>query len=88
MKAEDPPIIMMQSPFTTLWRRSLFWGKTDNETELLTKTFAYPRWFNSYRTNRDRYNQNPEQIYPIELNTDKALPIMLLIVVDNYIPLR
>ena len=35
-----------------------------------------------------RYNQNPEQIYPIELNTDKTLPIMLLIVVDNYIPLR
>jgi len=63
-------------------------GKTDHETKLLTKTFAYPIWFKSYRTNRGRYNQNPEQICPTELNTNKALLIILSIIVDNYIPLR
>ncbi|HNZ44356.1 MAG TPA: hypothetical protein PKH12_00345, partial [Candidatus Syntrophosphaera thermopropionivorans] len=47
----------------------------------------YQIWFNSYRTNRGRDNQNLEQIYQTELNTDKAIPIIPLIVVDNYIPL-
>ena len=61
--------------------------KPNNETELLAKTFSYQIWFNSYRTNRGRDNQNLEQIYQTELNTDKAIPIIPLIVVDNYIPL-
>ncbi|HOQ83380.1 MAG TPA: hypothetical protein PLT80_03915, partial [Candidatus Syntrophosphaera thermopropionivorans] len=47
----------------------------------------YQIWFNSYRTNRGRDNQNPEQIYQTELNTDKAIPLIPPIVVDNYIPL-
>ena len=62
-------------------------GKPNNETKLLAKTFSYPIWFNSYRTNRGRDNQNPEQIYQTELNIDKAIPLIPPIVVDNYIPL-
>ena len=61
--------------------------KPNNETELLAKTFSYQIWFNSYRTNRGRDNKNPEQIYQTELNTDKAIPLIPPIVVDNYIPL-
>ncbi|HOL24544.1 MAG TPA: hypothetical protein PLN14_07445, partial [Candidatus Hydrothermia bacterium] len=37
--------------------------------------------------NRGRDNQNPEQIYQTELNTDKAIPLIPPIVVDNYIHL-
>jgi len=71
-----------------LRRLYLFWRKTGYETELLTKTFVYPIWFNSYKTNRGKDNQNSGQIFQIELNKDKAIPIILSIIVDNYIPLR
>jgi len=57
--------------------------KPNNETELLAKTFASQIWFNSYRNNRNRNNQNPEQIFPSELNTNKPLPVIPPILVDK-----
>ena len=61
--------------------------KPNNDTELLAKTFAYQIWFNSYRNNRGRNNQNPEQIFQSELNTDKPIPLIPPIIVDNYMHL-
>ncbi|MDY0218654.1 MAG: hypothetical protein RBR14_04795, partial [Candidatus Cloacimonas acidaminovorans] len=42
---------------------------------------------NSYRNNRGRNNQNPEQIFQSELNTDKPIPLIPPIIVDNYMHL-
>ena len=53
----------------------------------MAKTFAYQIWFNSYRNNRGRNNQNPEQIFQSELNTDKPIPLIPPIIVDNYMHL-
>ena len=61
--------------------------KPNNEIALLAKTFAYQIWFNSYRNNRNRNNQNPEQIFPSELNTNKPLPVIPPILVDKYMQL-
>ena len=61
--------------------------KPNNEIALLAKTFAYQIWFNSYRNNRNRNNQNPEQIFQSELNTNKPLPVIPPILVDKYMQL-
>ncbi|HQB50209.1 MAG TPA: hypothetical protein PLW33_05990, partial [Candidatus Cloacimonas sp.] len=49
--------------------------------------FAYQIWFNSFRNNRGRNNQNPEQIFQSELNTMKPLPVIPPILVYKYIQL-
>jgi len=61
--------------------------KPNNEIDLLAKTFPYQIWFNSYRNNRGRNNQNTEQIFPSELNTNKPIPVIPPISVDKYMQL-
>ena len=61
--------------------------KPNSEIDLLAKTFAYQIWFNSFRNNRGRNNQNLEQIFQSELNTKKPLPNIPPILVDKYIQL-
>ena len=61
--------------------------KPNSEIDLLAKTFAYQIWFNSFRNNRGRNNQNLEQIFQSELNTMKPLPVIPPILVYKYIQL-